>query len=119
MAQESARPDILAFQQLGIEVVVDVPLVSVSQRAATALTCDAFTVSASRLLGACTKEGAFANVSIGTLQKQVQITSLTKNEITLKTERLRLIVNRQTSSIQVYEDNFYERVECLVDKFKM
>ena len=65
------------------------------------------------------KEGAFANVSIGTLQKQVQITSLTKNEITLKTERLRLIVNRNTGSIQVYEDNFYERVECLVDKFKM
>ena len=65
------------------------------------------------------KPGAFANILYAKDQSKAEITSLTKTQIIIESKSLRLIVDRQTGFTQVFEDNIYESVSCVIDKFKM
>ena len=65
------------------------------------------------------KPGAFANILYAKEQSKAEITSLTKTQIIIESKSLRLIVDRQTGFTQVFEDNIYESVSCVIDKFKM
>ena len=65
------------------------------------------------------KPGAFANILYAKDQSKAEITSLTKTKIIIESKSLRLIVDRQTGFTQVFEDNIYESVSCVIDKFKM
>ena len=65
------------------------------------------------------KRGAFANILYAKDQSKAEITSLTKTKIIIESKSLRLIVDRQTGFTQVFEDNIYESVSCVIDKFKM
>ena len=65
------------------------------------------------------KPGAFANIFYAKDQLKAEITSLTKTEIIIESESLRLVVDRQTGFTQVFKDNIYEGVSCVIDKFKM
>ena len=65
------------------------------------------------------KPGAFANILYAKDQLKAEITSLTKTEIIIESKNLRLIVDRQTGFTQVFKDNIYESVSCVIDKFKM
>ena len=65
------------------------------------------------------KPGAFANILYAKEQSKAKITSLTKTEIIIESKSLRLVVDRQTGFTQVFKDNIYENVSCVIDKFKM
>ena len=65
------------------------------------------------------KPGAFANILYAKEQSKAEITSLTKTQIIIESKSLRLIVDRQTGFTQVFKDNIYESVSCVIDKFKM
>ncbi len=65
------------------------------------------------------KPGAFANILYAKDQSKAEITSLTKTQIIIESKSLRLIVDRQTGFTQVFKDNIYESVSCVIDKFKM
>ena len=65
------------------------------------------------------KPGAFANILYAKEQSKAEITSLTKTEIIIESKSLRLVVDRQTGFTQVFKDNIYENVSCVIDKFKM
>ena len=65
------------------------------------------------------KPGAFANILYAQDQSKAEITSLTKTQIIIESKSLRLIVDRQTGFTQVFKDNIYEGVSCVIDKFKM
>ena len=65
------------------------------------------------------KKGSMANISFATDQTLAKITSLSKREIVIESEKLHLIVNRQTGITQVFKNNVYETIPCIIDKFKM
>ena len=50
---------------------------------------------------------------------QKEIISLTKVEIIIKSDDLKLIINRKSGEVQVYAGNMYESINCVIDKFKM
>ena len=65
------------------------------------------------------KKGALSTISTASEIMQKEITSLTKVEITIKSDDLRLIINRKSGKVQVYAGNMYETMDCVMDKFKM
>ena len=65
------------------------------------------------------KKGGFATISTASEIIQKEIISLTKVEIIIKSDDLKLIINRKSGKVQVYEGNMYESVDCVIDKFKM
>ena len=65
------------------------------------------------------KRGAIANVQFASKSVQAEIMSLTKEEISMEGEGVRLIADRETGSTQIFAGNTYERVNCIIDKFKM
>lgn len=65
------------------------------------------------------KRGAMANVQFAYKSVQAEIISLTKEEISMEGEGVRLIANRKTGSVQIFAANTFESVTCVIDKFKM
>lgn len=65
------------------------------------------------------RQGAMANVQFASKLVQAEITLLTKDEIIMEADDVRLIANRQTGSTKIFIGNTYEKVSCVVDKFKM
>jgi len=65
------------------------------------------------------KRGAIANVQFASKLIKAEILSLTQDEISMEGEGVRLIANRKTGSTQIFVGNTYERVRCVIDKFKM
>lgn len=65
------------------------------------------------------KRGAIANVQFASKRVKAEIVSLTKDEISMEGEGVRLIANRKTGSTQIVIGNTYESVSCVIDKFKM
>ena len=65
------------------------------------------------------RQGAMANVQFASKLVQAEITLLTKDEIIMETDGVRLITNRQTGSTKIFIGTTYEKVSCVVDKFKM
>ena len=65
------------------------------------------------------KQGAIVNVQFASELLQAEITSLTQDQIIMESEGARLISNRKTGSTQIFVGNTYEKVSCVVDKFKM
>ena len=65
------------------------------------------------------KRGAFVNIFYAKDQSKAEITSITKTQIIIEAKSLRLIVDRQTGFTQVFKDNIYESISCVIDKFKM
>ena len=65
------------------------------------------------------KKGASANIQFASKLVQAEITLLTQDEIIMESEGLRLITNRQTGSTKIFIGNTFEKVNCVVDKFKM
>ena len=65
------------------------------------------------------RQGASANIQFASKLVQAEITLLTQDEIIMESGGLRLITNRQTGSTKIFIGNTYEKVTCVVDKFKM
>ena len=65
------------------------------------------------------KRGAIANVQFASKLIKAEILSLTKDEISMEGEGVRLIANRKTGFTQIFVGNTYESVRCVIDKFKM
>ena len=65
------------------------------------------------------KKGGFATISTASEIMQGEIISLTKVEIIIKSDDLKLIINRKSGKVQVYAGNMYESIDCVIDKFKM
>jgi len=65
------------------------------------------------------KQGASANLQFASKLVQAEITMLTQDEIIMESEGMRIIANRQTGSTKIFIGNTFEKVNCVVDKFKM
>jgi hypothetical protein len=65
------------------------------------------------------KQGASANIQFASKLVQAEITMLTQDEIIMESEGMRIIANRQTGSTKIFIGNTFEKVNCVVDKFKM
>ncbi len=65
------------------------------------------------------QKGALSTISTASETIQKEIISLTKVEIIIKSDDLKLKINRKSGKVQVYADNMYESIDCVIDKFKM
>ena len=65
------------------------------------------------------KKGGLSTISTSSEIVQKEIISLTKAEIIVKSDDLKLIINRKSGKVQVYAGNIYESIDCVIDKFKM
>ncbi len=65
------------------------------------------------------KKGGLSTISTASEIVQKEIISLTKAEIIVKSDDLKLIINRKSGKVQVYAGNIYESIDCVIDKFKM
>ena len=65
------------------------------------------------------KKGGLSTISTASEIIQREIISLTKVEIIIKSDDLKLIINRKSGKVQVYAGNMYESIDCVIDKFKM
>ena len=65
------------------------------------------------------KKGGLSTISTDSEIMQGEIISLTKVEIIIKSDDLKLIINRKSGKVQVYAGNMYESIDCVIDKFKM
>ena len=65
------------------------------------------------------KKGGLSTISTASETMQKEIISLTKVEIIIKSDDLKLIINRKSGKVQVYSGNMYESIDCVIDKFKM
>ena len=65
------------------------------------------------------KKGGLSTISTASEIIQKEIISLTKVEIIIKSDDLKLIINRKSGKVQVYAGNIYESIDCVIDKFKM
>ena len=65
------------------------------------------------------KKGGLSTISTASEIMQREIISLTKVEIIIKSDDLKLIINRKSGKVQVYAGNIYESIDCVIDKFKM